>query len=176
MYTSECTDSSGARSVFLLECGVVSYEALALSGFDVLFSAMAVIMAPWRRINLHHGLGAPNGPRTAAFDRWFRYPAGFGRDTLAACFDAIDARRGALVVDPFAGVSTTGVAACARGLTFAGIEAHPLVAELAALKFARPSDPDELLLRARAIANEASRGETTSEHPLVVRSFTPDTL
>lgn len=125
---------------------------------------------------MHNGLGAPNGPRTAAFDRWFRYPAGFGRDTLDACFAAIDARRGALVVDPFAGVSTAGITACARGFTFVGIEAHPLIAELAALKFVRQSDPAGLLRRACALVDEAPLGDTTAEHPLIARSFIPDTL
>src|SRR4051794_1540662 len=112
------------------------------------------------------GVGAPNGPRATPFDRWFRYPAGFDNSTLEQCFDAITLHKGALVVDPFAGVCTAGVRACNLGLSFLGIEAHLLIAELAALKFNRPPDPEHLISHAQELVSNITNNssEANEEH------------
>src|SRR5258708_39051759 len=66
--------------------------------------------------------GCPNGGSgRLPFDRWFRYPAGFSPATLDRCFGSLSGT-GGLIVDPFAGVATTGTAAIARGHAFRGIE------------------------------------------------------
>ena len=67
------------------------------------------------------------------FDRWFRYPAGFASDYARLLLDRLGLDKG-LVIDCFAGSGVTGTAALNQGLEFFGIEAHPLIAELARMK------------------------------------------
>jgi len=125
-------------------------------------------------------IGAPNGAsRTQPFDRWFRYPAGFSPAALKAAFDAVGLERGQLLVDPFAGVATAGTTARARELRFRGIEAHPLIAELANLKLKRPhalGDLEQLVDEAEELTGEVTRYLIKHEHELVRRCFDPDTL
>jgi hypothetical protein len=125
-------------------------------------------------------IGAPNGAsRTRAFDRWFRYPAGFSPAALDAAFTAICAKEGDLLVDPFAGVATAGTAARDRGLRFRGIEAHPLIAELANLKLKRPAllgDPEGLVSAAEDLTAEVGATPRAHEHELVRRCFDTHTL
>jgi hypothetical protein len=125
-------------------------------------------------------VGAPNGAsRTRVFDRWFRYPAGFSPAALEAAFKAVNVGEGQLIVDPFAGVATAGTTARDRALRFRGIEAHPLIAELANLKLKRQAslgDPESLIDEAEALTGEVEQVPTTSEHELVRRCFDPDTL
>jgi hypothetical protein len=117
------------------------------------------------------------------FDRWFRYPAGFASDYASLLVDRLGVRPGGLVVDPFAGSGVTGTASRGAGMSFAGMEAHPLIAELAALKLRRPpADPARLAKAADAVADEAS-GLPQDAVPsrealpdLVRRSFSPDVL
>src|SRR6185312_7754733 len=48
--------------------------------------------------------GRPNGAsRRDRYDRWFRYPAGFSPDTLAAVGQQIGGWSNKTVVDPFCG-------------------------------------------------------------------------
>ncbi len=129
--------------------------------------------------------GGPNGVSgRLPFDRWFRYPAGFSPATLDRCFGYLSGT-GGLIVDPFAGVATTGTAAIARGHAFRGIETHPLVAEIGALKFASLPEArrSALLPLATSIAADAcltSRNvdwnESEDETSLVLRCFDPETL
>src|SRR5688572_26794222 len=90
-----------------------------------------------RRANMRDvAIGAPNGVSARRpFDRWFRYPAGFSPSTLSTALDAVGLADGDVLVDPFAGSASAGSQVIARGATFLGIEAHPLIAELAQLKF-----------------------------------------
>lgn len=125
---------------------------------------------------MYNGVGAPNGSGMKSFDRWFRYPAGFSVQTLEACYSAFDLHPGALIVDPFAGVGTVGVKADQLGIPFAGIEAHPQVAELASLKFRRPLSPEQLLRHAESLVHAEKRGDPCSESSLVVKSFEHETL
>jgi hypothetical protein len=123
------------------------------------------------------GVGAANGPeRSAPFARWFRYPAGFSSSGLSAALARLGpAAHG--VVDPFAGVATCGVAAARRSIPFVGIEAHPQIAELAALKFHTPCRLGTLTEAAARIAEGAVLPpDTTSETELVRRTFPADVL
>ena len=125
-------------------------------------------------------IGAPNGVcRKSAFDRWFRYPAGFSRKTLDYCFEAVASEDGP-IIDPFAGVATTGTRAVEEGYSFRGIEAHPLIAEIAMLKFA-PLDESaaaglETVAREIVASLDSSDIKLTDETSLVRRSFEPETL
>lgn len=113
------------------------------------------------------------------FDRWFRYPAGFASDYVGMLLDRLDLGEGT-IVDCFAGSGVTGTAARARGLDFAGIEAHPLVAELAQLKLRPLAQAEEVRIGAQHVLEVAKEGyadtDTESETDLVVRSFSVDTL
>lgn len=120
------------------------------------------------------------------FDRWFRYPAGFASDYVGLLLDRLKLAEGT-VVDCFTGSGVTGTAARARGLGFAGIEAHPLVAELARIKLAPTASGDQV----RALARDAVEVVRRSiagfgsgdlavilrhEPDLVRRSFADETL
>src|SRR4051794_3624165 len=79
------------------------------------------------------GIGSVYGTsRNRPFDRWFRYPAGFSPDALQLAADATGIGPGAVVVDPFFGSGATAVGL--PGVSVVGIEAHPLISDLAAAK------------------------------------------
>lgn len=113
------------------------------------------------------------------FDRWFRYPAGFASDYASLLLGQLGVQPGGTIVDPFTGSGVTGTAARTAGMSFAGIETHPLIAELASLKLqCPPDDPSELIEAAARVANDAAAGpENTEAVPdLVLRSFDPRAL
>lgn len=132
------------------------------------------------------GRGRSHGTSSRdAFDRWFRYPAGFASDYVGLLLDRLQVEEG-IVVDCFTGSGVTGTAARARGLGFAGIEAHPLIAELARLKL-NPSASGEAVRHlaeqvagfARTLLESAPTGwerALEAEPDLVRRSFANDTL
>lgn len=125
------------------------------------------------------GVGAVYGTsRSRPFDRWFRYPAGFSPDALAAAVDALGSAP-RHVAEPFCGAATA-VGALGPGRRMAGIEAHPLIAELGALKLrAAPAAVAGLRRHAdEAVEGAAMSGlaDTASEHPLVRRCFTGPVL
>ena len=119
---------------------------------------------------------------TEPYDRWFRYPAGFASDYASILLGQLTLEADALVVDPFCGSGVAGTAARKSGYSFYGIEAHPLIAELAQIKL-EPSPGaadglmatcDELILEAAASPGSPSRLD--AEPDLVRRCFEPDTL
>lgn len=120
-----------------------------------------------------------------AFDRWFRYPAGFASDYVGLLLDRLQVDDGT-VVDCFTGSGVTGTAARARGLGFAGIEAHPLIAELAKLKLtplASGAAVRDLAARVEASARRTAESPPRDwqeglavEPDLVLRSFAKETL
>src|SRR5487761_1537312 len=117
------------------------------------------------------------------FDRWFRYPAGFASDYASLLVGQLGVRPSATIVDPFAGAGVTGTAARGAGMSFAGIETHPLIAELASLKLQRPpADPSGLKEAAAAVSDAATAipecaGTIPNSIPdLVRRSFDPVVL
>ena len=120
--------------------------------------------------------GQPNGPARGPFTSWFRYPAGFSAQTLETCLDSVRVTRGSRVLDPFAGVATAGCAVVARGGEFIGIEAHPLIAEVAALKFACPREPAGLLAAGIAVLARDGHRSLELETTLVRSCFDEPTL
>jgi hypothetical protein len=165
---------------------------MSISGVQGLASAGSSDQAPRRSLpsdysevpGLPNGVGRRHGTsRAEPFDRWFRYPAGFASDTLAELFDRAELRVGDTVVDPFAGAGTVGTSSAARGLRFFGIEAHPLVAELARLKLTIPTTEVSLLpaatslvYRAKSDARNIDEELLAKEALLVRRCFSPEVL
>jgi hypothetical protein len=128
--------------------------------------------------------GRKHGTSTRqAFDRWFRYPAGFASDHVEYLLDVLGVTEG-VVIDCFAGSGVTGTAARTVGLGFYGIEAHPMIAELASIKLTVDVDPVKLLevaktAAARVSPQPVSAAQATlleSETELVTRSFEPEVL
>lgn len=108
------------------------------------------------------------------FDRWFRYPAGFASDYASLLLDQLGVQAGGTIVDPFTGSGVTGTAARGAGMSFAGIETHPLIAELAALKLQFPPACSSGLIEAAArVADVAATGAGGAEAvpDLVRQSF-----
>jgi hypothetical protein len=122
---------------------------------------------------MQSGVGGPNGPRGMRFDRWFRYPAGFGSAVVEACLAGLPS---GAVIDPFAGAATVGTAAVQRGYEFVGIEAHPAIAELGGLKFAQGVQPANLLALGRRVLEEAGSVSVEDELELIRRAFDDDVL
>jgi hypothetical protein len=113
------------------------------------------------------------------FDRWFRYPAGFASDYASLLLAHLGVRPGGTIVDPFAGSGVIGTAARNAGMSFAGLEAHPLIAELASLKLRHaPADPAGLRIAATAVADGPLDvvPATDSVPDLVRQSFAPEVL
>lgn len=132
-----------------------------------------------RESTAQRGIGAVYGTsRTNPFDRWFRYPAGFSPDALSAAVEAIGSSP-KYVVEPFCGAATVA-GALGPDRQMAGIEAHPLIAELGALKLRVPCGSPAGLRRAAEQTAERARQhrapDTATEHPLVRRCFTEPVL
>ncbi len=103
------------------------------------------LAAAWQANRLPSEPGSGRGRRhgtssSQPFDRWFRYPAGFASDYATLLLGYLDVPAGGVIVDCFAGSGVIGTAARTQGMRFRGIEAHPLIAELAALKLRHPPD------------------------------------
>ena len=80
-------------------------------------------------------------------------------------------------MDPFAGSGAVASRLSPLGSRFAGIEAHPLVAELAQLKLTvPPGDPAELRELAAELVRDVQPRAVTGEHDLVRRCFDPVSL
>lgn len=121
--------------------------------------------------------GARNGLSTKrAFDRWYRYPAGFSPTSLDLALAAVQSKSGDLVADPFAGAASVGTEAVARGRRFIGLEAHPEIAQLAGLKFERRGLADGLVAAAERVAQSWRPRATAAEPELVRRCFDEPTL
>lgn len=123
-------------------------------------------------------IGAPNGPGLGRpFNRWFRYPAGFARDLAAPLLAGVADGTPSTVLDPFAGMATLAPWLSLNGHTFAGLEAHPLIAELANLKAGDWIDPEVLEAgAAEALAGRPAAPCLAAEHEVIRRCFSDEVL
>jgi hypothetical protein len=112
------------------------------------------------------------------FDEWGHHPASFAFPALEQAVEA--ASGGDLAgsfADPFAGSGKAATFVTSRGDRFVGLEAHPLTAQLAQVKLARPGPADDLRRAGAALALRAAKRSRSigidSEQP-VVRRFIPE--
>nr|WP_237552566.1 DNA methyltransferase [Streptomyces sp. SID5789] len=130
------------------------------------------------------GRGRKHGTSSSEpFDRWFRYPAGFASDYVALLLERLKVQPRSIILDPFTGSGVTGTAARGMGHSFYGIEAHPLIAELASLKFQpAPAPVGSLTETAQRLATLAAsqtavaQGQLEEESELVLRCFAQPVL
>jgi hypothetical protein len=116
--------------------------------------------------------GASNGLSVRRpFDRWYRYPAGFSPASLDLAMDVVYGDEVGVTVDPFAGAASAGTATIGRSGTFVGLEAHPEIAELAALKFQRRGPPDGLIDAGQDVVARSTQHPIDVESDLIRRCF-----
>lgn len=130
-------------------------------------------------MTLRKNVGAPNGPsRSAPFNRWLRYPAGFGPDAARVALEWCDPQPGDRALDPFAGAATLAPWLSGRGVEFVGVEANPLIAEFAGLKAGPWPSPEDLRRAADDLIGRMApdSADLSKEHDLVTSCFKPATL
>jgi len=108
--------------------------------------------------------------------RWFRFSAGFSAAWAKGVI--FEAGPGVRVLDPFAGSGTTLLAAEEAGAEAMGVEAHPLIARIAAAKLDCRTPSIAYRTYADKILKEAKTDScTVAEYPdLVHRCFPKETL
>jgi hypothetical protein len=109
------------------------------------------------------------------FNDWARHPAAFSFSALEHATEAVAAAPGSVMIDPFAGSGRAGTFVTGRGDHFIGIEAHPLMANLASLKFIRPGSPSDLLAATEDLLESARRRTPSLDREQdVTRRFVPE--
>lgn len=88
----------------------------------------------------------------APVHRWFTYPAGFSYKAVDHSLKKHRICRGMQVYDPFAGTGTTNLAAKCSGIDSCGVEAHPLVFQIACTKLDWEVDESEIASEAERIS------------------------
>jgi hypothetical protein len=109
------------------------------------------------------------------FDGWGHHPAAFSFSQLEAVVDAVHPAPDGTYLDPFAGSGTSLTFVSGRGDAVIGIEAHPLMAELSALKLSRPGSGslrDAVDALAEAAASARARIDLGGE-PQLLREWMP---
>ena len=81
----------------------------------------------------------------APVHRWFTYPAGFSYKAVHYSLKKHHIRQGMRVYDPFAGTGTTNLAAKCSGIDSCGVEAHPLIFQIARTKLEWEVDEDDIV-------------------------------
>jgi hypothetical protein len=105
--------------------------------------------------------------RQVPFDAWGFAPTAFSFPALEGAIEAAGLPAGARVIDPFVGSNRSGTMLAGRGNSVTGIEAHPLMAELAELKFARPGSGESLVVAAEELLTRVDRlGPGSSRGPV----------
>lgn len=104
--------------------------------------------------------------QSQAVHRWFRYSAGFSATWAAGVIagERASKRRAIHVLDPFAGVATSLLAAQSAGVASTGVEAHPFVYRVAAAKLCWPSDPSRFLAASDRVVKQAQRSRRSARN------------
>ena len=72
--------------------------------------------------------------------RWFNFIAGFSPEFVSGCIDEAGLESEDVLIDPFAGLSTTLLQANFKGVRSIGFEAHPFFYDISQAKLFPPSD------------------------------------
>jgi hypothetical protein len=76
--------------------------------------------------------------------RWYKYPAGFSPEAVESALNIYGVKESEIVLDPFAGTGTTQIVCKLNGVLSLGLEAHPLIYEIARAKLEWNYTPTEL--------------------------------
>jgi DNA modification methylase len=93
----------------------------------------------------------------APIHSWFTYPAGYSYRLVEVKIEEAGLDKDSLVLDPFLGSGTTGVAAKFMGIPSVGYEAHPFVQQIATAKLDWDVNTEELRDVIDAFAHEAAK-------------------
>ena len=93
----------------------------------------------------------------APVHRWFTYPAGFSYKAVHYSLKKHQITRGMRVYDPFAGTGTTNLAAKCSGIDSCGVEAHPLIFQIACTKLDWKVDEDDIVREVERISAAIDR-------------------
>lgn len=110
--------------------------------------------------------------------RWFRYSAGFSAEWVEQEIGNALHQGAVKVLDPFAGVGTTLLAAEHCGVPGIGLEAHPFVYRIARAKLAWREPVENFLKLAREVRSLAQRqqGDHRSYPPLIQKCYPTSVL
>lgn len=111
--------------------------------------------------------------------RWFRYSAGFSADWVQKTLQELGNPMEMRVLDPFAGSSTTLLAAQFVGAESVGIDSHPFIARVGQAKLHWTVDPSLLVLQGRALLHSSRRNgfvQNGDLPKLLPACYTPETL
>jgi len=78
--------------------------------------------------------------RQRPIHRWLNFIAGFSPEFVSACIQNAELANDAVIIDPFAGLSTTLVQANIEGIRSVGFEAHPFFYDMSLAKLFLPPD------------------------------------
>ncbi len=102
-------------------------------------------------------LGNKLAPNDKAFHDWYRFVLSFPPHLVRHYIDDFGLSTGKVVLDPFCGMGTTLVEGKLNQMETIGIEANPIAHFASSVKTNWDIDPDELLVFASEIAQEAIR-------------------
>ncbi len=94
---------------------------------------------------------------TLPVHRWFRFSAGFSADWVEYVIASFGGKNRPNVLDPFAGLGTTLLAAENSGASSIGVEAHPFLCRIASAKLERRSSSRDYEELARSVLASAKR-------------------
>jgi len=108
-------------------------------------------------------LGTFSDSKKAPIHRWFQYPAGFSYKAVNLVCRANEITAEDIVYDPFVGTGTTVVECKRKGIPSIGVEAHPLVWEVAKNKVNWDIDSSELYKTILELKKDIDNGLGTFE-------------
>ena len=108
--------------------------------------------------------------------RWFKFSAGYSAKWCGELIRKEKMNGRTKVLDPFLGSGTTLIESEFAGVDGIGIEAHPFIARIARAKQKWSQSPEEFLVFAQKILNEAKDKSPSNleKYPDVVRRCFPD--
>ncbi|WP_242060399.1 site-specific DNA-methyltransferase [Aerosakkonema funiforme] len=76
--------------------------------------------------------------------KWYNFIAGFSPEFVSKCIQNAELKADEIIIDPFAGLSTTLVQANLEGVCSVGFEAHPFFYDISLAKIFPPKHPQQV--------------------------------